>query len=724
MFKIGDTSGLVEAKCDTKKSPIKVVGDIVEDMAKKCCHVPKKMRAPSKLVEVTNGCFSSAQVISVSDELSGSSSDEDGDNSDAASDAASTGGGCGGGRTSQKPVQPSSGSCGKKSSNGGDPKKVQDACTGTKLSNMVVPKTIDDFLGSDYSDKLKQEQEVENDFRNKYCVLEPYPECKTCPYRVKNLETQPKDLNAVFDQLKTAIKTLQEGNYSLATKMFECPGQAHDLMTGEFRTMAEAAVPNAVAVLMDLTAARGALDAFDGLATAAEYTDFRREVLADVDKLFKSGAKIGIPKAFTDEIGEILTKLGCSPNHLVRLSATPLSSRDTRYGKNYDTRGSRCRGRNPVDTPYKSEARRMPSPESIIKAEAALADVRPALEKASALEEIIPVESPTTASSTESITTNNNANVPIAPALTLKPTSLSLPVSPTTDKVAKAGKTYMVEVIDSPTTSDTESSNTGISRRYIPVPIPITRGDDLEPVAAKYGRLFEVDKNGLFSNPVKTQPSATITGDKRYVKKLSSGDFAPVEVYPGEIIPESESEDLFEIPRETNRLVSKELIVQPDDDVNIVVIPTETYLKLDETTGKFVKLEDTSNVPYNSTVHLPSGTYRVVSSVPKPQETPGKISSASQYTGSELCVLDNGIIVADPITADAASLLMTIDTKSLVTKTGVRAGDMSTIKGLGLSPYEVKMAYILDHESNQSVMPEDVVGVRIPTILDEIEDMD
>ena len=32
MFTIGDTSGLVEAKNDKKKNPIKVIGDIVDDM--------------------------------------------------------------------------------------------------------------------------------------------------------------------------------------------------------------------------------------------------------------------------------------------------------------------------------------------------------------------------------------------------------------------------------------------------------------------------------------------------------------------------------------------------------------------------------------------------------------------------------------------------------------------------------------------------------------------
>ena len=88
MFKIGDTSGLCEAHCDEKKHTIKVVGDVIEKLAKKCEDVPKKMRAPAKVIEVTNGCFSSAQVVEVTDE--GVSDNGEGG---ACAGAAATGGG-------------------------------------------------------------------------------------------------------------------------------------------------------------------------------------------------------------------------------------------------------------------------------------------------------------------------------------------------------------------------------------------------------------------------------------------------------------------------------------------------------------------------------------------------------------------------------------------------------------------------------------------------------
>ena len=711
MFKIGDVSGLVEAKDDKKKSPIKVVGDIVEDMAKKCCHVPKKMRAPSKLVECTNGCFSSAQVITISDDLSGSNGDEDAENaSDVSSDAASTGGGCGGGKTPQ-PVQPSSGCCGKKSSCGGSQKKYQDPRTGQKLCGMVVPQTVDDFLSSDYSDKLKQEQAAETEFRGKYCVLEPYPECKSCPYRVKNLQTQPRDINAVFSQIREVIQTLQQGNYSLATKMFECPGQAHDLMTGAYRTMAEVAVPTAVSLLINLTAARGALEAFEGLATAAEYTDFRREVLASVDKLFRSGAKIGIPKAFTDEIGEILTKIGCSANQLIRLSAIPLSSRDTRYGQDYNLYGSRCCGRNPVNTPYKTESRRMPSVSSIIKAEAALAEMKPALDKADDLAEMRPVvqgNTPTSTSASATVTAQTNdvqlpeairveRFVPPEPAARIKPSTIVRPVTPTKDKVAKDGKTYLIEV-----------EAEGATDKYVPVPVPITRGTDLEQIAAKYGRVFETPDNGIYVNPTPVETTVA-EGEKLYYRKLPGGELEQIVIYPGEEIPIDDQ--IFEVARTTEHLSRQDVESHGND-----LISTPDKVILDKTTMERV------DVPYNNPVG--AGTYAVVSIVPESKPMSGHIDGAINYTGEDLCVLDGGLIMENPVVADASSLTMTIDTKALVTKTGVRAGDMSTIKDLGISQYELKMAYILDNELNDSVLPEDVTGTRIQTVLDEIEDMD
>ena len=59
-----------------------------------------------------------------------------------------------------------------------------------------------------------------------------------------------------------------------------------------------------------------------------------------------------------------------------------------------------------------------------------------------------------------------------------------------------------------------------------------------------------------------------------------------------------------------------------------------------------------------------------------------------------------------------------IFTPSLVTRNQVPAGEMAKLAGIGLTQYDLEVAYVLDHDVNGSVMPRDVKAVRIPTILD------
>ena len=75
-----------------------------------------------------------------------------------------------------------------------------------------------------------------------------------------------------------------------------------------------------------------------------------------------------------------------------------------------------------------------------------------------------------------------------------------------------------------------------------------------------------------------------------------------------------------------------------------------------------------------------------------------------------------------PIFLDAASQDMAVDTPSLITQTGVMAGDMAKIEGIGLDIYEIKMGYLLDHLGNGTVLPVDVEADLIPTVLDTIAD--
>ena len=65
---------------------------------------------------------------------------------------------------------------------------------------------------------------------------------------------------------------------------------------------------------------------------------------------------------------------------------------------------------------------------------------------------------------------------------------------------------------------------------------------------------------------------------------------------------------------------------------------------------------------------------------------------------------------------------MTVDTTKLVTKTGIPAATMAQLNGIGMTVDEVRMAYVLDAETNGSTAPVDVDYERVPTILDRFED--
>ena len=727
MYKIGDTSGLCEAHCDEKKHTIKVVGDVIEKMAKKCEDVPKKMRAPAKVIEITNGCFSSAQLIAVSDEAA-----SDNGEGAAAAQAASTGGGCGGGRTPKQPKCPGSGGCGKKSCCGGKKEKTRDPCSGQKLTDLVVPQTMQDFIASDYGDLLAAEQLSEHEFRNTYCINTPYPECATCPYNSKRLMTQDRDLGSIFRQMDEAIQTMLRGNYSLATKMFQCPAQMRMLMENTVRTMAEVALPNSIAAMIGIVAARGAIEAYKGIAMAAEYNDFRREVMYSAGRLFNAGGKVGIPRAFVDEVGLILRDIGCSPRTLTRLYSSCLSPYDTQYGPTYSLVGSRdCCGRNRPQPVYRSNTRRCASPYCASLADQALKTVRPCLSAA-----------------------RDNANNP--PVVPKASTSTTKAYTSTGDTVAQPGKTYYKE-----------STEPGV---YIPV--QIEANTPIDEVEAKFGPIYEsVDTGVSLPDASETTSEVVESGKTYYFDDPATGRQIPVQTAVGETISNVKDRisDKYNIPAGNVKIVERKdptakVVVGYEPTTDTSVAPGKTYVRREGTgyvpvnapvgtsiiDGKIgnvdvytEKVED-PNVAYepvNETAPIPNKEYyhynqsgflelmdtsgvdtfneEVFVKVTIPIGTdPGAVV----YTGTDTCVLDDGLIVEEPVFLDAASYVMAIDTQSLVTKTRVNAGEMASILDIGLSAYEIKMAYLLDHERNGSVLPDDVEGQLIPTILDEICD--
>ncbi len=75
-----------------------------------------------------------------------------------------------------------------------------------------------------------------------------------------------------------------------------------------------------------------------------------------------------------------------------------------------------------------------------------------------------------------------------------------------------------------------------------------------------------------------------------------------------------------------------------------------------------------------------------------------------------------------PVSTDGIALDEIVTTYSLVTRNHLPVSEMAKLYGIGLTVEELTMAYMLDHEINGSVLPRDVKGKVIPTILDTIVD--
>lgn len=694
MYKLGYTSGLAEAKCDEGKNTIKCVGDIVDKLAKKCEDVPKKMTMPSKITEVTDGCFSSAQIVKVCDEFSGNqSSDEsqseaDSEAEEACDKAAKTSGSCGGGKSS-KTHDKKDQSCKKSCCGGKSSSKNQR--TGSKLVNMNVPTTIGDILASGVDEMIGNTNLTESQFKHLYCDNTPYPECETCPYNSKTFQNIERDIWSLFNMIDDAINELMCGRYDLANSMFRCPGQLNSLLRASLGPLGEVAAAAVTGSLIALTAARGAMAAFEGIATSARYTDFRREVMYSCGRLIKSGSLVGLPRQYASAINGILTDIGCSANTLCRITSKSGSARSSCFGNGYNLWGERPSGRKCVSEPYKSSGRPIATEDSKTKAEKALKIVDKSLKAAEDVED------------NPYVAEVQDAN---------EPTTRHKTYTETEDRVAESGKTYYRDVID-PKTGKTKK-----------VKIPVSDGTDLEIVKHNLGSVFEIEDNGLtVPDPTTETSDVKVVKDKRYVvrdpvsgrmleireidKSIKPGDaISTVKEKISRVFDTSADEiNVGDFVAKTDKKSGFELTKDKEARTDVI------YYQVNDQ-GEFV------NLPLTPGAAIPTGTYV------KMIMSPGAEGDAIVYTGSNQCVLDNGLIIRRPIFLDAGSHDMAVDTTALITKTGVLAGEMANIETIGLTENEIKTAYILDSEANMSVVPNDVEFERIPTILDTIADND
>lgn len=700
MFKLGYSTGLAEANSDEGKSTVTNVGEIVDKMAKTASEVPQKMLAASKITEVTNGCFSSAQVVQVSDETGEDAAAAGGStqqNAQAATNAAAEAATAdasqvteaNGGEKSPttKDKDPKNATC-NLSCSGGILSSIN-PLTGQKLVNMVTPSKLVDFVGSLLPDQYSQIGLTEQQFKHLYCENAPYPECATCPYNTRNFRTIKQDINVLLRMITDAIDQLMFGNYDLATAMFMCPGQLNAMLRGNFGIVGNVAAAAVSGSLIALTAARGALYAYEGIASAAKYTDFRCEVMHHSDKLLKSGSLVGLPGVFATTVGDILTAIGCTSNSLVRLTSRSGSARSSKFGAYANLWGDRASGRQYEEIFYRSSSRPTASIASRLKADATLRQIQDAIKAAKDIED---------------------------KARPCPPTSKTKTIKPTSDAIAETTKDYYYEVPSEDGTTKTK------------VKITVEQGTSLDSIKAQVGTLLEAEDNGVTIPDPTTPSSDTVAAeDKTYVvQNPVTKEYVTVEIAPGDPVISVKAkvaaefnikpEDvvIYDRPASTSSSSSSSSSTPGrvyNKTKDKVAIAGVTYYTINSE-GRYVPLTLAPGTP------IPSNTYIAIDPVAGDEE------DATPYTGTGPCATDDGLIVDTPVFLDAGSMDMSIDTKSLITKTGVLAGDMAKIAGIGLSVYEIKMAYILDHERNMSVLPSDVTGERVMTILDTIADND
>lgn len=728
MFQLGSITGLFSAQIETVQQTSKSVGEVVDDMAKTSKDVPMSILAPMKSLAVAAGCFSKAVVTKVTTEedekaVAAAAASEAAaaaaatatDAAEAAAAAAATASavaaesGNGAKTPTVSTESISLNAFNKKTTLGGRMDKSRDPRSGSNIAHMPVAKNPEDVVRSAYRAAQRENLRAEQAFKREFCDKMPYPECVMCPYATRTMYVE-SDLDKLLGQLEAIIGLLVKGLYSLSAGLFKCPGQLRAMLTGNYFPFGEVVVASAMSTLANLVAVRGAIEHFEGLVAAVRYTDFRTELMRNVKDLFKSGALIGMPKAFTKEIGRLLKDIGCSANNISKMVSGKTPSKGTKYGPKFSVYGDKSYNNKIISGYYRTVERRAPSPESTAKAEAALKSVSSSMKSAAAI-----AENP-------SIVANNPS--------VANPTSTTKNYNISSDITAKENSEYFVANPNSTNESDKYLPLKDVVGKDIPV------GSDLSTYIAIYGDLFVIEDNGVSSpDPVPTTDTVAVAGKIYYIKDPITGKFIPVTFDVGSNLVFNSVADLtpelialakkLGIPLEEFVKLLKNMYSAADTSGS-----GESYMEVDETTpiaGKEYYVVDTD--PKSTTVgqfvslDVTSGTFPDGTTVYVKTDVPyGTEKGATPFTGSGACVLDTGIVIAEPVFLDAESHRMAIDTKTLITVTGVLAGDMATIEGIGLSPYEIKMAYLLDHLRNGSIMPDDVNAEHVSTILDNICD--
>ena len=741
MFQLGTITGLFSSQIETVKQTGTSIGSVIDDMAKTATDIPLSMLAPVKSLAVAGGCFSEAVVTKVTteDDLKAAELAAEAEAANAAAAVAGDALDSAAAATEANAVATESADGGKtpkvstgsislnvlntSTTLGGRMSKSRDPRSGSNLAHMPTARNPANTVRSAIQEAKREQARQERQFKRDFCDQAPYPECAMCPYATRTMYVT-SDLDKLLSQMEQIIGLLVKGLYSLSAGLFKCPGQLRGMLLGDFSSFGGVVVASAMSALATLVAVRGAMEHFEGLVASVRYTDFRGELTRMVKELFKSGALIGMPKAFTKEIGRLLKDIGFSANNIAKMVSGKTPSRGTRYGRTFSVYGDHSYNSKLIDGYYRTAARRAASVKSVNKAAETLKKLNSSMSKAAAM-----ASDPTVQLQLQNDPTQTAASSSIKT------------YTASSDPTAQPGVTYKV---------------LGTDGKYVNLADvlggEIAPGMDLDAIRAIYGDIFVEEDNGVTRpDPIPCTDTIAVAGRVYYIKDPITGryiqipdsiftvgvaiDFSGFTTFDS-ITPETLRESLRDlarrlgIPVEDFLKLLKNLYVadastvsggtgesykevtetEPISGVDYYVVDTTAG---SPTIGQFIPLVIDPEDP-----KFPEGVTVYIKNVP----LEGEEKCATPFSGSSACVLDNGLVIAEPVFLDAESYRMSIDTRALVTVTGVLAGDMATIEDIGLSAYEIKMAYLLDHERNGSIMPDDVDARMVTTVLDELID--
>lgn len=631
-----------------------------------------------------------------------------------------------------------------------NPSLLDKVVEGTQAVGGKILSTIDDVLNSDIPANNQAQWETARDFQTEVCQNRPYPECQYCQYATTIMEMSEFDIVDYLNGIKDCLNALNQGQVGWAEQRFVCPGQIAAMLGDEFGAVGLLAGRTAAAAIIGSMALHGALKSVRSFSRQAAHHDLRCELTSTLCSAIRSG---GGGDHYVELLNDIMCNLG-------------VDSRDQFRSSSWSQGGRTCGGGSQRMTPERQNeiCGRTPISEAAQKAAESVAAVTSAITKQPDNPGGVIINGGSSPSPTPSAPEPTTSTYVPSGDRTAQ-INPSNPVSPTTGQ--PVAKTYLY----------VDPSTGG----YRPLPTQPKIGEPLAKYEQEYGTLYtQEDVTDLIATIAKT-PAPAVEIAKNLVEEAKRTG-TPLEDLIEEMIETSVASDAADQsgPKINGSAIAAggTGFAGGVDPTNVTTEVNAAMVRAkqagngapgvggpgDYGEGGNIKIGNGGAPTINPADASPAISAEKVSTekgaVPTPLATEAAYSSptisVSGGAGSgSKALFENDLVDGrdagkDPeviITAARALEALAkipdplvlpnklplepvvsvsaedyeddvIFTPSLVTRNQVPASEMVKLAGIGLTQYDLEVAYVLDHDVNGSVMPRDVKAVRIPTILD------